>query len=189
MPRTTWQPLTEGTLGDGPFRPAIKDFYLTNPIARASKLMAELQRRRQGPSSEADGRRMKHLAIMSPLALVACTPPAPVAEDFIPEYLGVETKLLDGDLVQFNVAMTKAHEQSRCRTLRGLCRGAIYADPGIRVCAPCAHKSEGRGWRVVGRCCLHDLANPAGRARTIDAEVDRGGLQGDRNTDGVRTYG
>ncbi len=51
---------------------------------------------------------MKHLAIMSPLALVACTPPAPVAEDFIPEYLGVETNLLDGDLVQFNVAMTKA---------------------------------------------------------------------------------
>jgi hypothetical protein len=32
----------------------------------------------------------------------------PVASDFIPDYKGVETKLLDGDLVQFNVAMTKA---------------------------------------------------------------------------------
>ena len=42
------------------------------------------------------------------LALAACTPPIPTAEDFIPEYKGVETVLLDGDLVQFNVAMTKA---------------------------------------------------------------------------------
>ena len=42
------------------------------------------------------------------LALAACAPPVPTAEDFIPEYKGVETVLLDGDLVQFNVAMTKA---------------------------------------------------------------------------------
>ena len=51
----TLQPLTEGTLGDGPFRPAIKDFYLTNPIARASKLMAEL-------SAGAKARRQKPMA-------------------------------------------------------------------------------------------------------------------------------
>lgn len=37
-----WQPLPLGKLGDAPFRTAIKDFYLTNPIARASSLMAEL---------------------------------------------------------------------------------------------------------------------------------------------------
>ena len=42
------------------------------------------------------------------LALAACEPQVPVASDFIPEYKGVETKLLDGDLVQFNEAMTKA---------------------------------------------------------------------------------
>ncbi|MEM8538993.1 MAG: hypothetical protein AAGF56_14170 [Pseudomonadota bacterium] len=51
---------------------------------------------------------MNRFWLISPLALAACTPPVPVAEDFIPEYLGVETVLLDGDLVQFNVAMTKA---------------------------------------------------------------------------------
>ena len=43
-----------------------------------------------------------------PLALGACADPVPTAEDFIPDYQGVETVLLDGDLVQFNVAMTKA---------------------------------------------------------------------------------
>ena len=43
-----------------------------------------------------------------PLMLAACNTRAPLAEDFIPDYQGVETKLLDGDLVQFNVAMTKA---------------------------------------------------------------------------------
>jgi hypothetical protein len=45
---------------------------------------------------------------MLPFALAACEPAVPSAEDFIPEYKGVETVLLDGDLVQFNVAMTKA---------------------------------------------------------------------------------
>ncbi|MFC6638499.1 hypothetical protein GV827_01200 [Sulfitobacter sp. JBTF-M27] len=31
-----------------------------------------------------------------------------MASDFIPEYKGVNTSLLEGDLVQFNVAMTNA---------------------------------------------------------------------------------
>lgn len=51
---------------------------------------------------------MKRAAMILPLALAACAEPVPTAEDFIPEYKGVETVLLDGDLVQFNVAMTKA---------------------------------------------------------------------------------
>lgn len=46
--------------------------------------------------------------MMLPLVLAGCDTRAPLAEDFIPDYQGVETKLLDGDLVQFNVAMTKA---------------------------------------------------------------------------------
>lgn len=42
------------------------------------------------------------------LAVAACEPAVPVASDFIPEYKGVDTALLEGDLVQFNVAMTNA---------------------------------------------------------------------------------
>ena len=45
---------------------------------------------------------------LAPVLLAACEPQVPTAEDFIPEYKGVETTLLDGDLVQFDVAMTKA---------------------------------------------------------------------------------
>ncbi len=37
-----WQPLPVGPMGSGDFRYAIKDFYLTNAITRASPLMAEL---------------------------------------------------------------------------------------------------------------------------------------------------
>ncbi|MFY0597333.1 MAG: NADH-quinone oxidoreductase subunit G [Cognatishimia sp.] len=37
-----WQPLDLDSLGSASFRHAFKDFYLTNPIARASTLMAEL---------------------------------------------------------------------------------------------------------------------------------------------------
>ncbi len=40
--KSEWAPLKAGTLGKATFRSAISDFYLTNPIARASKLMAEL---------------------------------------------------------------------------------------------------------------------------------------------------
>ncbi|QYX55619.1 NADH-quinone oxidoreductase subunit NuoG [Roseovarius sp. SCSIO 43702] len=44
VPENEWQPLAPGKLGKGSatFRNAIADFYLTNPIARASQLMAEL---------------------------------------------------------------------------------------------------------------------------------------------------
>lgn len=51
---------------------------------------------------------MNRMALISPLALVACGPAVPVADDFIPDYLGVVSNRLDNDLVQFNVAMTKA---------------------------------------------------------------------------------
>ena len=42
VPQNKWTPLARGPLGKADFRLAIKDFYLTNPIARASALMAEL---------------------------------------------------------------------------------------------------------------------------------------------------
>jgi NADH-quinone oxidoreductase subunit G len=37
-----WQPVKVGKLGKATFKTEISDFYLTNPIARASQLMAEL---------------------------------------------------------------------------------------------------------------------------------------------------
>jgi NADH-quinone oxidoreductase subunit G len=45
VPENDWQPLEAGKLGDASFRYAVSDHYLTNPIARASELMAELSRR------------------------------------------------------------------------------------------------------------------------------------------------
>jgi NADH-quinone oxidoreductase subunit G len=42
VPENDWQPLEKDSLGKADFRLAIADFYLTNPIARASELMAEL---------------------------------------------------------------------------------------------------------------------------------------------------
>lgn len=42
VPENDWQRLESAPLGKADFRNAIGDFYLTNPIARASALMAEL---------------------------------------------------------------------------------------------------------------------------------------------------
>ncbi|WP_195820527.1 NADH-quinone oxidoreductase subunit NuoG [Roseobacter sp. MH60115] len=52
---TTLRPIDGGTLSDAPFKQAITDFYLTNPIARASELMAEL-------SANAKARRQEAIA-------------------------------------------------------------------------------------------------------------------------------
>lgn len=69
---------------------------------------------------------MSRLAIISPLALAACAPPAPVAEDFIPEYFGIETTVLDTDLVQFRVSMTKAQSAKDVQNYAE-CAAAGYA--------------------------------------------------------------
>ena len=42
VPVNEWQALTRLDMGSANFRLAIKDFYLTNPIARSSPLMGEL---------------------------------------------------------------------------------------------------------------------------------------------------
>tara|TARA_R110002124_G_scaffold54062_3_gene154271 strand:- start:1325 stop:3349 length:2025 start_codon:yes stop_codon:yes gene_type:complete len=42
VPENDWQALPAGKLGAAGFKVMVKDFYLTNPIARASALMAEL---------------------------------------------------------------------------------------------------------------------------------------------------
>jgi len=50
------------------------------------------------------------VAVISSLALASCTEQEITAERLIPDYRGVETELLDGDLVRFRVAMTNALE-------------------------------------------------------------------------------
>ncbi|MCR8826467.1 NADH-quinone oxidoreductase subunit NuoG [Pseudosulfitobacter koreensis] len=42
VPENEWRPVASGKLGDAAFRNALSDFWLTNPIARSSQLMAEL---------------------------------------------------------------------------------------------------------------------------------------------------
>jgi NADH-quinone oxidoreductase subunit G len=42
VPQNKWKPLAARKLGKGAFRKCVSDFYLTNPIARASPLMAQL---------------------------------------------------------------------------------------------------------------------------------------------------
>ncbi|MGB7319317.1 MAG: molybdopterin-dependent oxidoreductase, partial [Planktotalea sp.] len=42
VPENDWQPLKAKKMGKADFRGAVSDFYLSNPIARSSELMAEL---------------------------------------------------------------------------------------------------------------------------------------------------
>ncbi|MEM8538994.1 MAG: molybdopterin-dependent oxidoreductase, partial [Pseudomonadota bacterium] len=53
VPENDWQPVATGTLSDTDFGAAIADFYLSNPIARASELMAELSANAKARKQEA----------------------------------------------------------------------------------------------------------------------------------------
>lgn len=50
--------------------------------------------------------------ILAILACTSCTDPVPTAEALVPDYQGVETRLLDNDLVEFRVTMTNALSES-----------------------------------------------------------------------------
>ncbi|WP_441351130.1 hypothetical protein [Sulfitobacter sp. SK012] len=114
---------------------------------------------------------MKHFAIIAPVLLAACVEPVPTAEDFIPEYKGVETVLLDGDLVQFNVAMTKARTSDNVAAYAE-CAAAQYTL--IRGYGFARHVrtnvlEEGGIWRADA---IYTISPSLPRGlKTIDAEV------------------
>ena len=111
------------------------------------------------------------MALAPLMLLAACEPQVPVAEDFIPDYKGVETQLLDGDLVQFNVAMTKAlsaqdvSDYAECAAAQyTLIRGYGFARH-VRTTV----SEEGGIWRADAVYTISPSL-PKG-LKTIDAEV------------------
>lgn len=106
-------------------------------------------------------------------ALAACTPSADVSSmgSFNPDYRGIETILLDGDLVNFRVAMTGARDNAdvdayaRCAAAQyALIRGAGFARH-VRTNVA----QTGAIWRGDAVYTI-SAALPRG-FRTIDAEV------------------
>ena len=114
---------------------------------------------------------MRAACVCATLLVSACADPVPTAEDFIPDYQGVETTLLDGDLVQFNVAMTKAltnndvADYARCAAARyTLIRGYGFARH-VRTNVT----QEGGIWRGDA---VYTISPSLPRGlKTIDAEV------------------
>ncbi|SPH21728.1 hypothetical protein ASD8599_02479 [Ascidiaceihabitans donghaensis] len=113
---------------------------------------------------------MKLLAIIPIATLTACDP-VPTAEQFIPDYLGVETALLDDDLVQFKVAMTNALSSKDVDNYAE-CAAAQYTL--IRGWGFARHvrtnvNEEGGVWRADA---VYTISPSLPRGlRTIDAEV------------------
>jgi hypothetical protein len=110
-------------------------------------------------------------AVMLPVLLAACTP-APVATTGgAPEYLGIQTALLDGDLVQFTVAMRGGNgaadiaDYAACAAAQyALIRGAGFARQ-VRTNID----FQGGIWRGDAVYTI-SAALPEGR-KTLDAEV------------------
>jgi hypothetical protein len=105
--------------------------------------------------------------------LSACGPQAPdvTASEFSPQYLGIETALMDGDLVDFRVAMAGARSgddvsaYARCAAAQyALIRGYGFARH-VRTNVD----DEGGIWRGDAVYTI-SAALPPG-LRTIDAEV------------------
>jgi len=101
--------------------------------------------------------------------LAACQTAEPVAQ--APGYLGIETLLLDGDLVNFRVAMTGARDTADVETY-GRCAAAQYAlirGFGFARHVRTTAGKDGDIWRGDA-VYLISAALPPG-LRTIDAEV------------------
>ncbi|GGD34765.1 hypothetical protein [Sinisalibacter lacisalsi] len=119
--------------------------------------------------------RAAHIASAGALALAACAETeSPVSRDalpFDPVYLGIETGLLDGDLVQFDVSMRGARDTEDVADY-GECAAAQYAL--IRGYGFARHvrtnvQQQGSVWTGNAVYVISD-ALPQG-LRTIDAEV------------------
>jgi hypothetical protein len=121
----------------------------------------------------AAARSMVTVALAS-AALSGCAPvpePDQAAEVFAPEYLGIETALLDGDLVNFRVAMRGARDRADVADYAE-CAAAQYAL--IRGYGFARHlrtnvDNQGGTWRGDAVYTI-SAALPEG-LKTIDAEV------------------
>ena len=104
-------------------------------------------------------------------ALGACAPEAEVPDGRKPAYEGVQTVLLEGDLVSFSLAMTGARDNADVEAY-GRCAAAQYAlDRGYGFARQVRTivTKEGRNW-YGDAVYLVSAALPQG-LRTIDAEV------------------
>lgn len=115
---------------------------------------------------------MIRLSLISLLALAAC---APVSGEqgaaFDPTYHGVQTSLLEGDLVQFHVAMTGARTGADVDDY-GECAAAQYAlirGYGFARHVRTTMKQQG-GMQVADAVYTISPSLPRG-LRTIDAQV------------------
>jgi hypothetical protein len=113
---------------------------------------------------------MRKVALL--IALAGCTAGDDAAQgDFSPVYQGIETRLLDGDLVSFRVAMMGARNEADVEAY-GRCAAAQYAL--IRGAGFARHvrtnvDKTGGVWRGDAVYTI-SAALPIG-LRTIDAEV------------------
>ena len=104
--------------------------------------------------------------------LAGCADPADVAAaPFNPDYLGIKTQLMDGDLVNFRVAMTGARDNEDVATY-ARCAAAQYAL--IRGFGFARHvvtnvDKQGGTWR--GDAVYTISASLPKGLKTIDAEV------------------
>lgn len=115
---------------------------------------------------------MIRTAIISPLLLAACTMQGPSDEvRFEPDYQGVKTSLLEGDLVQFHVRMKGARKADDVEDY-ARCAAAQYAQ--IRGFGFARHVrtkvyEEGGVWQADA---VYTISPSLPRGlRTIDAEV------------------
>lgn len=115
---------------------------------------------------------MIRIALISLLLLAACATQGPdVAAPFSPDYLGVKTSLLDGNLVRFRVSMTGARD-NRDVEAYAECAAAQYAlIRGYGFARHVRTKIEERGgvW-VADAVFIISPSLPRG-LRIIDAEV------------------
>jgi hypothetical protein len=95
-----------------------------------------------------------------------------MAPEARPDYRGVQTHLLDDDLVSFRVEMAGARSREDVDRYAECAAAQYTLIRGFRICPASAHQRGGRGWHLARGCDLHDLAGiAADGVKKLDAEV------------------
>jgi len=115
---------------------------------------------------------MIRAALISPLMLAACnTGDAADVTQFVPDYRGVETSLLDGDLVQFDVTMAGARDASDVDAYAECAAAQYTLIRGYGFARHLRTKVEEKGG-VWAADAVYTISPSLPRGlRTIDAEV------------------
>ncbi len=157
VPTNDWQPLPLKDPGRGAVPLCDQGFLPDQPDCARQPADGRAQRERPRPGRNPDRGGVtlapapcKVMAVLACSGLMACEPSGDVTRDaFRPDYTRDRDPAAGRRSGQVSGPDAGRARQRGCRGLCRMRRGAVCADPRLRICATFAHKCLRRGWHLA----------------------------------------